>query len=487
MKTINTYWDDGSLKSKYYIKGNNEKNGKEILYYRNGNVNRVSRWVNNELQGNSTVFYRSNNRYIDMRYKNGELDGVYTVYAENGEIMQKYVFKGGLLISSNSYNVSGGCVAMQNNNTQKKVIDDSLKSEFDIARKEYEQVREEEEAREEEKNQSGVVSTIKKVGKTAVGVQGIQDRRSSKRIKEASEKLFNSAFRVTESIRLSLNAEINDFGINRLNSLKSTTGRFLGMLRDMNQNSAIKEYDVLDGFDIDIKIIEQMESIDMSTSKAIGTSLRVGGLGAAAAMGTPALVTGAVSTFATASTGTAISSLSGAAATNATLAWLGGGSIAAGGGGMAAGATVLSTLTIGATAGVGLLAAGFITSTYYSKKLTETKEYQKEVEINVANVEKDWVVLEGINKRVCELNRITEELKLRISSQLVYMEPLTLDFLTTDNYYNSVFQKTAILAKSMSDLAQVPLLDSKGGPSIESENIIEKTYKVINTELINHG
>ena len=48
-----------------------------------------------------------------------------------------------------------------------------------------------------------------------------------------------------------------------------------------------------------------------------------------------------VSAFATASTGSAIAGLSGAAATNATLAWLGGGAIAAGGGGMAAGAVVL--------------------------------------------------------------------------------------------------------------------------------------------------
>ena len=50
---------------------------------------------------------------------------------------------------------------------------------------------------------------------------------------------------------------------------------------------------------------------------------------------------GSVGMLATASTGTAISTLSGAAATNATLAWLGGGSLAAGGFGMAGGTLVL--------------------------------------------------------------------------------------------------------------------------------------------------
>lgn len=47
-------------------------------------------------------------------------------------------------------------------------------------------------------------------------------------------------------------------------------------------------------------------------------------------------------TFGTASTGTAISALSGAAATNAALAWLGGGTLAAGGGGIVAGQALLA-------------------------------------------------------------------------------------------------------------------------------------------------
>ena len=51
--------------------------------------------------------------------------------------------------------------------------------------------------------------------------------------------------------------------------------------------------------------------------------------------------------LASAGTGTAISTLSGAAAKNATLAWLGGGTLAAGGGGMAAGTMVLGVMVTG--------------------------------------------------------------------------------------------------------------------------------------------
>ena len=64
--------------------------------------------------------------------------------------------------------------------------------------------------------------------------------------------------------------------------------------------------------------------------------------------------------YGVASTGTAISALSGAAATNAALAWLGGGALAAGGGGMAAGEALLAMAgPVGwAIAGVALAGSG---------------------------------------------------------------------------------------------------------------------------------
>lgn len=90
-----------------------------------------------------------------------------------------------------------------------------------------------------------------------------------------------------------------------------------------------------------------------------GTAEIVGGamVGVGASAGTA--VTIAATLGATASTGTAIGSLSGAAATNAALAWLGGGTLAAGGGGVAAGTAIVSAVSTGgavvAIAGVGII------------------------------------------------------------------------------------------------------------------------------------
>ena len=76
----------------------------------------------------------------------------------------------------------------------------------------------------------------------------------------------------------------------------------------------------------------------------------------------PTVAMGVATTFGVASTGTAISALSGAAATNAALAWLGGGALAAGGGGMAAGEAFLALAgPVGwAIAGVSLVASGLL-------------------------------------------------------------------------------------------------------------------------------
>lgn len=70
------------------------------------------------------------------------------------------------------------------------------------------------------------------------------------------------------------------------------------------------------------------------------------GAGVVGGLGTPAAVSGLVATFGTAGTGTAISSLSGAAAANATLAWLGGGTLVAGGLGIAGGAIVVGAMGV---------------------------------------------------------------------------------------------------------------------------------------------
>lgn len=93
------------------------------------------------------------------------------------------------------------------------------------------------------------------------------------------------------------------------------------------------------GVDIAEITLRRVETFNRSSGLAI--SVGVGSIaGGSLALGSWALVTAC----GYASTGIAISALSGVAATNATLAWFGGGAIAAGGAGMAGGIAVLGAV-----------------------------------------------------------------------------------------------------------------------------------------------
>lgn len=105
--------------------------------------------------------------------------------------------------------------------------------------------------------------------------------------------------------------------------------------------------------------------------------------GATVAFMAPTAAMWVATTFGTASTGAAISTLSGAAASQAALAWLGGGAIAAGGGGVAAGNALL------AMAGpIGWSIAGaslFATIIIYSRNKMELDKKKNEEILAIKN------------------------------------------------------------------------------------------------------
>lgn len=457
---------------------NGDLNGLERVYLLNGSVNKVRTWKKGKQEGRETVFYDTSEKYIDKTYKNNLLDGDYIVFSPKGEVLEKYIYQEGNLISSEEFYVQSHFEKLHFS-SERLVSTDEL-SKLSSIEKEYERVKSEEDTKDEEKEKE---NGFFKMAKVAFGVQGYRDRKSAKRIIEICDELYDKVEDITEVCRKKLEYKVSDFGNRRLVSLQNTTGRFLKMLEDMGQNNNIKEYAISSGVGFSIDSLERMERVDMEVSKALTSTALVGGVGMAAAMGTPTLVTLAVGEFAKASTGLAIKKLSGVAAANATLAWLGGGSLATGGGGMVAGAALLGTIKVATTGGVVLLVTGLLASTHYSKKLTEVKEKQKAVETEVEKHKLMWELLEGINKRTDELDVVTTELEKRITEQLSFLSPLTIDFDINDPYYSKVFQRNGALIISMNELAQTPLLNKEGDLSSESANIVESTKKVLNTEL----
>lgn len=162
--------------------------------------------------------------------------------------------------------------------------------------------------------------------------------------------------------------------------------------------------------------IEGLDSLDqafgniLKTLGGAGASIAGGaGVGALTALG----AYGLVGALGTASTGTAIGGLSGAAASSATLAWFGGGALAAGGLGMAGGTAVLG----GIVAAPALVAIGAFLEFKAGK---DQKKYAAEIQrirVKEAKMGRSYARLRAVRQRSDEVQRTIQELisKLEIA------------------------------------------------------------------------
>jgi hypothetical protein len=320
-------------------------------------------------------------------------------------------------------------------------------------------------------------------GNKIIGRQAYLDHKEAKSIKADSEAKYKEYSEKTTVIQQDLNRSIEEYGRRKLETLKRTLGVFLSYLQRMEQRYKENYYELMDGCDFPKAYVAELGQLNMNNNELLKTAATTGGFAYAAVAGVPAAVTSAIGALATASTGTAISSLSGAASANAIMAWLGGGSIAAGGGGIAAGTVVLAGITYTVTGAVALVTTGLVASKIYAKKLTQAQKYSSEVDIACEKMETSWVAMDGIKQRVSELMDVTMNVYDKCIVQLAQLEPVISCFDTKSKEHVLIFQKAALLIKSMSELAKTPLFGDDMNLSDESEAIITKTRRILNTEL----
>ena len=146
-------------------------------------------------------------------------------------------------------------------------------------------------------------------------------------------------------------------------------------------------------------VVASLGNIAVST-----TGAAVGGAAAGATAAAGAYV--AAAAFGTASTGAAISGLSGIAARNATLAWLGGGSLASGGGGMAAGMAILANVALAPLAIMPAVVMG-LKAKKQSEKINEAIA---EMEVAEAEMDRHRAELTAVQNRTREVSKVVGEL-----------------------------------------------------------------------------
>ena len=311
-------------------------------------------------------------------------------------------------------------------------------------------------------------------GKT---VKAVVDNTNANKINTAANEGVDNARKRLEQQRGAVAQSLEKLGEEKLQILAGTVTSFVSAFEkikniDFTSSVGLEE---LEKLHIDQKDFEELKELGNFAIQVAGGVTAGAAGGALTAIG----AYGAAQTFAAASTGTAIASLSGAAATNATLAFFGGGSLAAGGLGMAGGMMVLG----GLVAGPALLVMGLITGAKSQEKLDQAL-------INKAQAEEIMEALHTASDQCSAIRRRAYLFYSLLAHLDTYLLPLVwqmediiakegTDYRTYSPESKKVIMAAASNAGSVKAVLDVPILTDDGSLTEQSGEIVEKIGKLL--------
>lgn len=303
------------------------------------------------------------------------------------------------------------------------------------------------------------------------------DAAEANSINKSANAMVEEATNHLNAQKLACKNALTNLGNLKLSVLNESIAQFLRTFRQI-KNVDFKGSEGLDELSklvIDEHDFKELEGLVKFAGSVAGGVVGGAASGAAVALG----AYGAAQTFAAASTGTAIASLSGAAATNATLAFFGGGSLAAGGLGMAGGAMVLG----GLVAGPALMVMGLVAGGAADKELEKTRTNSAEAQTVVAQVYAASAQCDAIRRRTSMFYNLLARLDARFLPLTFALEEVFAH--EGDDYraYSAEAKQTvascASLAVSIKAVLDTPLLTDDGLLTEQSEAVSISTSKVL--------
>jgi len=316
----------------------------------------------------------------------------------------------------------------------------------------------------------GGLAAVSAVAGIKKGLDANDKNEKAERIVKKSQKKFKKAQEKLETERIKLNNELTSFAKFKLSVFTTQIDTLVKLVNQCKDANSVLNSENITFSKEEIKQLENSVSTSLEISSGLAQGLASGTLTAMGAYG-------GVGLLASASTGTAISTLSGAAATNATLAWLGGGSIALGGGGMAVGTAVLS----GMVAGPLIAVAGFVMDSKAEENLTDAYDYESKTDQAIAKIHFSIAQYQSIYKYIDELTYAIDGFTQRFDKVLVDLNNVGIwekikRFLgLTKICKHHQFSQLMIIGKNLKMLLDISLIDKEGN---KNKNFQQEFKKV---------
>lgn len=315
-----------------------------------------------------------------------------------------------------------------------------------------------------------------------IGAKKLYDAHShnkeAERVNSRAQDIVKKAKDDVDDARKGTYKALGDFGKAKVTVLHTSVAKFIDLFGKLH-NVELEDSEGLNelrNLRADIEDLRELRELSSVAFSALQSGVSGVGAGVLAAFG----AYNGVMAFGTASTGAAIAGLHGVAATNATLAFLGGGSLATGGLGMAGGMAVLG----GIVSGVFLAVMGYSMSSKaeanldiaYSN-LSEAKKIKEQAQQVVENC--------GFIKDRANMFR-----RLLLTIEDEYFNPMLerleelidkrgVDFAGYNRQEREIVAVNCAVAQAVKAILDTPLLTEDGELTKESEAAIRKAKEKI--------
>lgn len=263
----------------------------------------------------------------------------------------------------------------------------------------------------------GAAALVGAIG-VGAGLGAKSDLKEAKRIAEEAQSKHKAKIDKFNVSYDHIKSQAEMLAKTKLNVYETTVKSFLTAYKSL-QKIKIHDVEYDDSFKEFNFVVDEIKEYEQQQINFVQTAISLTkAAGAGVSTGLGAL--GLVSSIGYASTGTAISGLSGVAATNATLAWFGGGSLAAGGLGIAGGVATLAGIVVAPA----LAVFGISMAIKADKALTEAIEYQAKVNESCEKIDLCIDFFNSLHLRIEEFIFVITEVNNRLINILPQINPI---------------------------------------------------------------